>query len=60
MKHKSVISITQPLPGWTRLRKIEDHSQVVDIDPKNEMHVSIKKNLLRSGFWEEIPTEAQA
>ena len=56
-KRKPILmSITEPLPGWVRLRKIDRHEHTIDIDLSNAMHQVIRKNLLRSGFWEEIPT----
>lgn len=54
-KRKPVFSITLPIPGWIRMRKIEDHDKVIDIKPANEQHQAVRKNLLRSGLWEEIP-----
>lgn len=54
-----LMSITAPLPGWVRLRKIDDPSKTIDIDPTNEMHRVIHKNFLRSGYWEEIPAPAE-
>jgi len=55
---KKILSITAPIPGWIRLRKIDEPDRAIDIDPKNEMHQVIKKNLLRSGYWEEVPAES--
>lgn len=53
-----LLSITEPIPGWVRLRKIEKPDHTIDINHHNEMHQVIRRNLLRSDFWEEIPAEA--